>query len=299
MTPRIFRRIPRAVLVPLLLLAFVTAGCEDSVNPFVEGDRYFTLYGFLDTAADTQFVRVVALRKTLAYDSEASIDASVTTTELQTGRRIAWRDSLIRYPNGRFGHVFYAPFHPVPGRTYRLDVTRSDGKTTRAETKVPVVPNVTVQAPTISNPIGYTQRVQWEGIDFQPFGIEVWYRLGPAAPRLPFRDIVIHYPPAEMRDGKLTVNVKLTTDVEKVIKAKDSPEALSQVPLLGIGLRLSMPDSAWRPPGGVFDPELLVQPGVFTNVENGFGFFGSANRYTVEWTLSPTVTRNLGYAYPN
>ncbi|NBW92997.1 MAG: hypothetical protein EBR20_01270 [Bacteroidetes bacterium] len=35
-----------------------------------------------------------------------------------------------------------------------------------------------------------------------------------------------------------------------------------------------------------------------THVSGGFGFFGSVNQYTHEWTLSPDITSLIGYTYP-
>jgi hypothetical protein len=40
-------------------------------------------------------------------------------------------------------------------------------------------------------------------------------------------------------------------------------------------LRMDVVNEEWNPPGGAFDPEILVQPGSFSNVVNGFGFVGA------------------------
>jgi len=37
------------------------AACSDAFDPFVESDRTFALYGFLDARRDTQYVRVQAI----------------------------------------------------------------------------------------------------------------------------------------------------------------------------------------------------------------------------------------------
>ena len=64
----IFRGSRLRTLAPLGLLVSVlfVMGCEESVNPFVEEDRYFTVFGYLDTAAEEQFVRVIPLRTDLS-----------------------------------------------------------------------------------------------------------------------------------------------------------------------------------------------------------------------------------------
>ena len=40
---------------------------------------------------------------------------------------------------------------------------------------------------------------------------------------------------------------------------------------------------------------MLVQPGTFSNVENGFGFVGSVGRFSVEWLVADTTARTLRY----
>jgi hypothetical protein len=40
-------------------------------------------------------------------------------------------------------------------------------------------------------------------------------------------------------------------------------------------LRMDVVNEEWDPPGGLFDPDVLVQPGSFSNVVNGFGFVGA------------------------
>ena len=61
MTSRMYRLLSSRPLAGLfvVLLALATAGCDDTVNPFIEDNRFFTLYGFLDPGAETQSLRVI------------------------------------------------------------------------------------------------------------------------------------------------------------------------------------------------------------------------------------------------
>ena len=144
------------------------------------------------------------------------------------------------------------------------------------------------------------QRVFWSDIEADPFRVEVWYRFMGPRPSDPFVDAVITYQDVrfgEARDGGWESIVRLTGDRLLVSEALGVSEDAGLV-LMGMGARLTMSDETWRPPDGVFDREVLVQPGTFSNIEGGFGFLGAVNQYTTEWTLSPEITERIGYSYP-
>jgi len=292
----------RSLALVLAGMMVVLVGCEDQVNPFVEEDRYFTVFGYLDTAVNEQFVRVIDLRTDFAAEGDFSIDATVTSLEIESGNVTVWEDSLIAYSDGSFGHVFHSSFQPVPGWTYELRVTRSDGIQSRASTTIPVITDIELDDPTISVASVF-QKIRWTDIDAPPFRVEVWYRFLNASPGQPFLEAILPYGNVSDQYGQIVegnkweVLIRLTGDKEDVTRELGlSPNAAPF--LMGVGMRLTMTDDSWRPPDGVFDPEILVQPGTFSNVENGFGFFGSVNQYTYEWTLDPNITSLIGYTYP-
>lgn len=290
-------------LAALLVLGagVLLAACEEDVNPFTDTDRHFSVYGYLDPAADTQFVRVVPLRQRIEVPEPAPLGAEVTIDDLDAGVSHALRDSLVFFADGSYGHVYYAPFVPVHDRTYRLTVRAADGRTATAETTVPPFVSAAVGEPVISGPTTI-QTVRWSGIDYVPHRVEVWYRLSGTSSREPFQDVPVVYGPGRLgrlEDGTWNVRVFLEADRDSVLSTlgfdsgTDFPYAL-----YAVGMRLTEPDSAWRPPGGVWDPEVLAQPGVFSNVTGGFGFFGSVSEPTVEWTLTPEITHRIGFPYP-
>ena len=283
----------KAVAVLALGLVVLLCSCENSVNPFIEADRYYSIYGYLDTASDTQFVRVVPLRKTIGAIESRDVDAAVSTMALEDDRTIVWRDSVIDMSDGSVAHVFYAAFRPIPEWTYQIDVLRSDGIEATATTTVPPSVAASVSPPRII-PGGLSQTVTWSNVDFPPFRVEVWYRFANNRPNRPFREAILAYSDVGRRTGDdWSVSVPLTRDRKLVTELLGlPPEMLS---ISAIGMRLTMTDERWRPPGGIFDVNVLVQPEVFTNVEHGFGFFGSVNHYAFEWTLDPDTIEQLGY----
>ncbi len=295
-------RLQKVTPLGLLVSILFVMGCEESVNPFVEEDRFYTVFGYLDTAADQQFVRVIPLRTDFADLGNTTIDATVTTLEVESGQSLVWQDSLVTYDDGSIGHVFHAPFRPIPGWTYDLTISRSDGIQSSASTTIPLITGVELDEPTISLAAVF-QKIRWSNIDFQPFRVEVWYRFLNSSPSLPFLNAVLPYGNVDDKYGqviqgdKWEVLVRLTDDKEDVTRAlglSDNSEPF----LMSVGMRLTMTDESWRPPDGVFDREVLVQPGTLSNVNNGFGFFGSLNQYSHEWTLSPEITALIGYTYP-
>ena len=55
--------------------------------------------------------------------------------------------------------------------------------------------------------------------------------------------------------------------------------------LSAITLSIRALDDSWDPPEGEFDPEMLAQPGVLSNVEKGYGFWGGIGTYIYSWSV--------------
>ena len=107
------------VIAGAVALGGLLAACEESVSPILESDQQVTLFGALDMARDTQYVRVIPIRPTLA-PSEDVPELSVRSVDLTSGQTRTWRDSLVNYADGSPGFVYYSPFRIRPGRTYRI-----------------------------------------------------------------------------------------------------------------------------------------------------------------------------------
>jgi hypothetical protein len=116
----------RRLLVPLLVGA-PASGCDDSFSPVEASALQFSVFGYLDASADTQWIRVMPIRP-LAVTTPGPASATVTLEHLGTGRIIELRDSLFRFtpPNGSVGsegvflHNFWTTEPIEPGATYRF-----------------------------------------------------------------------------------------------------------------------------------------------------------------------------------
>ena len=283
----------------LIVLTMLLGGCDDSVSPFVEADRYFSLFGSLDMKADTQFVRIVPVDTSLLVTGQSTIDARMISVDLNTGSSLEWRDSLFLFGDGSAGHVFFAPLRIQPRHTYRIEVSRSDGATAVVETTVPAEPSAEIEAPRrlvfSSGRVDVTQNVTWSDVDRSPAFIEMWYRFS-GSPRSNFIDIRFEYPTADQSTSEpgWTVVTQLSEDRNRILENLRPENYL----FLGVGMRIVVFDEQFIPPGGVFDPDILSQPGTFSNVQNGFGFVGSVGRFDAEWVLDDETAAALGFVLP-
>ncbi len=255
---RIPARHPRLALAVAALfgLAVLAGGCEEAVNPFLDDGRYFTLYGYLDTDRDTQFVRVEPLRRTVDLPAPGPLTGvSVTMTEVETGKVVQWRDSLVAFSVGLdqtvYGHVFRTVFRPQFGRRYRISVKDAQGNETFATTHVPA--RRTTAIGTISTQAGfagYELPVQFQRVERRPLTVDVWYRMQ-YQPGDPFIDYPITYTGG--REGALKasawqVTVELSRDADTLRKRLSIPRSSPLPTLYGVGVRIAERDSAFVPP---------------------------------------------------
>ncbi len=293
-------------LLAALALSLLVTACDGvEVFPFRETDHYYSIYGYLDTLADSHFVRVVPLRTRLERAQSptdgpfARIDARVTSFDLATGDSVAWTGALVRLRDGTYGHLFGARIPALfPGRTYRLEVRRSDGKRSHAETTVPLPPRWRIGPPQQQGG-GLVQTVRLEGVPNRPDDVALVYAVGPPGTINPNRVRIPYGRPGSLRDGAWTLDVLLSRDADAVrdtLARQLGPDfAAGPLVLFSVTMHTATLDTAWDPPGGVFDPDVLQLPTTFSNVVNGFGFFGSIGRFAEDWTLDAETAEALGF----
>ncbi|MEX2601819.1 MAG: hypothetical protein WD355_09240 [Balneolaceae bacterium] len=132
------RRIVPGVLLLLLTGLLSLSGCNETFEPWIENDRYhFSIYGYLDSSADTQWVRVMPVREDFLLDPEQPIDATVTLEHIETGETVVMSDSLFTYPHGVYAYNYWTTMKLKPEQTYRVVVTRSDEAASQATTTLP------------------------------------------------------------------------------------------------------------------------------------------------------------------
>ena len=283
----------------LISILAVFTGCDDAIfDPFENQENYYTVYGYLDHLETNHAIRVIPVtrlpsRVTDPTSANADLDATVKTIESGTGNEVIWRHSLEQLEDGSYGHIFRASFRVVAGRSYRLEITRSDGIMTHAETRVPRLDNPVLfeRGPVVYNTdsTDISQFIHIQEIA-SPWNIQAIYLWGGGPIN---RRVYIPYERRGERtsDGGWDVTLDITTDIQMVmddiknsrdIGALDSSAGAA---LTAMGLQIRVLDANWDPPAGIFDPDLLIEPETVSNVVNGYGFFGSVGLYIQEWNV--------------
>lgn len=94
-----------SLLVAAVFASALAAGCEHAFEPFQENeDADFSMFGYLDLNADTQWVRVMPVRQDL-FLSPDPIDAAVTLEHLESGQIVTLNDSLFEFVDHRLDGV--------------------------------------------------------------------------------------------------------------------------------------------------------------------------------------------------
>ncbi len=281
---------------PLLL-----AACEDTVDPILDSDRQFTLWGTLDMNRTEQYLRIIPIRPTLDRTSRTRVDADVRSIDLETGENVQWEDSVVTFADGNVGHIFHAHLRVRPTHTYRIEARSPDSElVTSAETTIPPIPNAEIFEEVVSesvSPSGIqiagSQELVWRDVDAAPYAIEQWYRFLEFG-NLGFIDFQMPYvAPSQYTKSRRTLSFRL--DLKRDRDTLDTHLSLPQLRLVGLGMTITILDDGFVPPGGEFDPEILVQPGTLSNVENGFGLIGSIGRFSIEWVIGDGSARTLRY----
>lgn len=292
---------PHRALLPVLVVLFVlfSAGCESTVDPIVETDRPYTLWGWLDPTSDLQKVRLFEIEPILEADDGTPSTAAVTLTDMTSGTSVAWRDSVVQYASGSLGHVFIADMPVEFDREYRLDAAHPNGQISRVHVATP--PRTAPRVSDIQNVRGNVRvRIDWDNAP-RILDLYLIYHVTLTTARNPepepFSLVLQSGIILEDSGAGLGVVVEPSLDIGAVYGALNvSPGGLTAIELLGIDVRPFVAAAEWTPPTGrTFNPELLVQPGTLSNVQNGFGFVSAGFEDSFVIQLSDDAARNAGF----
>ena len=266
-------------------------------------ERAFSLYGVLSPQLDSQWVRVFPVEDRLEPGVSEELGATLVSTDLETGEEYEWEDSLVADAFGQPAHVYWAPFTAEYGRSYRLQIRGADGGESSVSVTVPPRTDIVVQEADVGA-LSVVLPVLIDGDAPRVIRVEVEYSVAylPAGDANPTSaSVVIPYPEAAVSTSEgWVVPINLDADFHAVSDTLadriDRPIDRSYGVYLNIlTLHLIVANEEWNPPGGSFDPNVLVQPGTLSNVENGFGFVGAGYRHEHVWVPEPSVARAAGF----
>ena len=279
--------------------ALLVGGCEDDVAGPAGVDEPFSMYGIINPRLNQQTLLVSPIED-LLYPLDSSIDAVVTSTDVGTGNQYVWKDSVLANATGQLDHVFWAEFRPDFGSRHRIEVVRSDGEMSSAEADVPAE----VEIEHLDTRTRYLD-VTILSKDIRLIRIDVIYgvrgfRIHTMTESLyPYSTYAFSRTNQQARvDGGWRLRINLDTDYEQLrslyfidFYPDEFPgfwnPACDGLALFDLEISLTIGSNDWDPPGGTFDPNVLVQPGTLTNVVNGFGFV--AGGYNEEYSLYPST----------
>ena len=285
-------RLLAAWAVLACLLAVSLSACEEDVVAVLGTDLPFSMFGVLTPDSDTQWVRVFPIEGRLEPAPPGPLDAQFISTDLLTGETRVWRDSLIQEENDQFAHVFWSSFLTPFGRAYRLAVERPDGAGSQVEVAVPV--EATLVMPPRTELAPALLPVFIEGDVPNLIRIEVNYRYRFRTPAgIDMGSATISYDGKQSRvEGGWLITLTPASDlrvIQRLLEQNIVIDTRIGLKLTKLTFSLIVANAEWDPPGGVFDAEVLVQPGTLSNVENGFGFVGAGYRLLSTWVPLDTI----------
>lgn len=125
-----------AFLVFVLLL--ILSACDQTFDPIKKNDNsVFSMFGYLDATADTQWVRITPLRRT-SITPEIVPDMTVTLEHVETGNSVVMKDSLFKLA-GDYNviNVYSGELEVRPEQTYRIRAERPDGASSQVTVEIP------------------------------------------------------------------------------------------------------------------------------------------------------------------
>lgn len=270
------------------LFAFICAvllytGCEPSFNPIKKNDRYFSVFGYLNASADTQYVRIEKLRDGMATNAPGTLDVEVTLKNMETGQSEFLQDSLFHYYQQGNAHNFYTSMEINPTQKYRLEVDGEEG-TSSAEVEIPD----SFPEPEVLVNDDFRTEIKMSRIN-KLIAVKTIFHtctgdLGCGCTK-PTRYIYSHLNDTlQMNDGSVKASINLLDEKKKIFR-NFPPNENYYIVRYDIVVAEGMP--SW-PDFANLDPEMVALPHMATNINGGVGYLAGIVSDTLN--ISDTCT---------
>lgn len=132
---RIYRICTTNCLVLAAIFLLILSSCDDSFQPFQENDTFFfSIHGYLDVSADTQWVRVGTIRQTIDEPPPDPEGIQVTLKDLESGNIVIMNDSLFTSRNVL---NYWTTMEIKHERSYEIIAKHADGNSSRVTVTTP------------------------------------------------------------------------------------------------------------------------------------------------------------------
>lgn len=269
-----------------LSLIFIVSSCDKSFVPLQDrSESPFSMYGYLDASADTQWARVIPVRQQLDTPGEIP-EMTVTIENLETGNRTEMIDSLFQLRQGFNIINSWSTVDILPNKTYRLQGELPNGLISTATITTPEdfpQPNID------SFNGGCSGRLRINGVERLADVKSVWrirfYFGGREDLRvitIPYRRQVLDLTEGDYAVG-INTNSELSIIADETLTTPDSLDVLSRK----IFVASAGPD---------WDEDLLsleqleyAIPLINSNVENGVGYMIGIVSKTIDLTHCSSI----------
>lgn len=262
------------VWLTLISLFITLSSCTDNFQALQDNDQYhFSMYGYLDASADTQWVRVSPAREQVEVTLEVP-DMAVTIENLDTGDTIVMNDSL--FQNRGASYLNFWTTEPIEhNQTYRLVAARPTGGKSQAIVAVPdeiPTPLVIIQQ-FFGQPTTYQVLVD-DNVHVADVQSK-WYVRIHASDLDEKRVFSFAYRnTAETIDtygGAYSYHLQPEKELEEIEKQVVLPQE-GEIEVIYRQIYVASSDSEWSSEISSIDDITYALPGAFSNVENGVGF---------------------------
>lgn len=262
-------------------LNIILTSCNESFVPLEDrSDSPFSMYGFLDASADTQWVRIIPVRPQL--DSPPEIpEMTVTIKNMETGKFAEMRDSLFQLRQGFNIVNSWSTMDILPEQTYQLKGELPNGSMSTVRVTTPE----DFPEPNIDDfRGGCSGSMKLSGIESLADVKSVWRIQFYFGSREDLRVISIPYrrKVLDLREGNYSVyidtNRELSTIADETLTTPDSLEVLSRK------IFVASAGPEWNEDLTSLEQLEYTLPQINSNVENGVGYMIGIVSKTIDLT---------------
>lgn len=277
--------------VGFVLIIVLLGACDTSVQPIIPSDeRHYSIFGVVNPAQDTQWVRVEPLGPATTGGAPSTLDVTVTLKNMSSGQTWSLRDSVMEVFAGERQHNFWTKAPIQPSTPYRLTVENGEGDSSWAETTTPsspptVTPEGPIRLPCLDVESANTFDVRIEDLEelaalkvryFQTFmGIQSTY-------------VFDSYDDAVRREGAYRASINYREDLETTNQTIGRECIADSAHVTAASGGPDWPEWARYNDATISE---LARPDSFSNVQKGHGMFSGV--YTAKETVE-TTERNPG-----